>query len=68
MESFPDKDLKEIKSIERKFYHFFCDYVVEVIKMFSISHKEMKRRMVFTNLDEVRAGLGKMIKNSVSFI
>lgn len=22
MESFPDKDLKEIKSIERKFYHF----------------------------------------------
>lgn len=30
--------------------------------MFSISHKEMKRRMVFTNLDEVRAELGKMIK------
>ncbi len=59
MESFPDKDLKEIKSIERKFYHFFCDYVVEVIKMFSISHKEMKRCMVFTNLDEVRAELGK---------
>lgn len=27
--------------------------------MFSISHKEMKRRMVFTNLDEVRAELGK---------
>lgn len=36
--------------------------------MFSISHKEMKRRMVFTNLDEVRAELGKNDKNSVSFI
>ena len=59
VESFPDKDLKEIKAIERKFYHFFCDYVVEVIKMFSISQKEMKRRMVFTNLDEVRAELEK---------
>lgn len=59
VESFPDKDLKEIKSIEKKFYHFFCDYVVEVIKMLSISQKEMKRRMVFTNLDEVRAELEK---------
>ena len=23
--SFPEKDIQEIKSIERKFYHFFCD-------------------------------------------
>lgn len=57
VESFPDKNLKEIRCIEKKFYHFFCDYLVEVIKMFSISQKEMKRRMVFTNLDEVRAEL-----------
>ena len=56
-ECFPEKTVRERLAVERQFYHFFCDYVMEVIKMFSISREEMKRRMEFTNLDEVRADL-----------
>lgn len=56
-ECFPEKTVRERQAVERQFYHFFCDYVMEVIKMFSISQEEMKRRMEFTNLDEVRADL-----------
>lgn len=58
-ECFPEKSQKERENIERGFYHFFCDYLMEVIKLFSISKREMRRRMVFTNLDEVRADLEK---------
>lgn len=35
--SFPEKSEKEILKIEKEFYHFFCDYVVETIKLFSMS-------------------------------
>ncbi|MCF0180311.1 MAG: acetyltransferase, partial [Bacteroidales bacterium] len=28
-DSFPEREEKEIKDIERKFYHHFCDYIVE---------------------------------------
>ena len=35
--SFPDKDEKELQNIERRFYHWFCDYIVETVKMFSMS-------------------------------
>ena len=29
--SFPEKDLKEIVQIEKQFYSFFCDYIVETL-------------------------------------
>ena len=35
--SFPDKTQEELSKIERRFYHWFCDYLVETIKMFSLS-------------------------------
>ena len=43
--SFPEKDLKEIVQIEKQFYSFFCDYIVETLKLFSISKKQLMRRM-----------------------
>lgn len=46
-DSFPDKSTDELLRIEKKFYHFFCDYVMETIKLTSISREEMKRRMKF---------------------
>ena len=49
--SFPEKSEKEILHIEKQFYRFFCDYVVETIKLFSMSKKEMMRRMTFGGLD-----------------
>lgn len=45
--SFPDKSEAELRRIERRFYAWFCDYMVETLKMFSISEKEMRRRMRF---------------------
>ena len=31
--SFPEKTKEEIIRIEKQFYHFFCDYIVETIKL-----------------------------------
>lgn len=52
-ESFPEKKRNEIEKIEKAFYHHFCDYVVETVKLMHISDEEMKRRMVFEGLDMV---------------
>ena len=52
--SFPDKSEKELKEIEKKFYHQFCDNFVEDIKMLSMSKKEMMRRMTFSGLEEIK--------------
>lgn len=57
--SFPEKSEKEIGKIEKKFYHFFCDYVMETIKLFSMSKKQMMKRMTFSGLDEMREALDK---------
>ena len=37
LKSFPEKSSDEIVRIEKKFYHFFCDYFVETLKLTSIS-------------------------------
>ncbi|MGE0588777.1 MAG: lysophospholipid acyltransferase family protein [Cyclobacteriaceae bacterium] len=47
--SFPEKGGEEIGKIERKFYHNLCDYVVETLKLLTISEEELKRRIKFTN-------------------
>lgn len=55
--SFPNKSLQEIISIEKGFYAFFCDYVVESIKLFTLSEKSMKKRMVFSGMDRVEKSM-----------
>ena len=52
-ESFPEKKEQELRRIEKGFYHWFCDYLVESIKLFSISEEEIKRRMVFKETELV---------------
>ena len=52
-DAFPEKTEEEIHAIERRFYHWFCDYLVETVKLFSISQRELKRRMVFKGTDIV---------------
>lgn len=47
--SFTEKDIDEIKDIERKFYHWFCDYFFEAIKLLSISNRELNRRLHVLN-------------------
>lgn len=51
--AFPKKSIDDIKTIERKFYHWFCDYFLEAIKLLSISEKELRRRFTIINSEEV---------------
>ncbi len=52
---FPEKSEKERKEIVRKFYRHFCDMTVESIKSLTISEKELKKRFIFTNVEEIHA-------------
>ncbi|NDW10670.1 acetyltransferase [Dysgonomonas sp. 520] len=52
--SFPDKTDKQLAQIEKDFYHNFCDYFVETIKLLHISNEEMQKRFVFKNIDLVK--------------
>jgi len=47
--SFPDKSKKEIEQIQKAFFKHLCDLIAESIKLFSISAKELDKRMVFKN-------------------
>lgn len=58
-ESFPDKTTGEIVEIEKNFYAFFCDYIVETIKLLTISKKNMQNRMRFEGMDELNAYLAE---------
>lgn len=46
---FPEKSLKEIISIERKFYRHFCDIFFESVKVLTISKKSISKRFVLKN-------------------
>ena len=47
--SFPEKTDKELRQIERKFYHYLCDYMLEEVKMLRITFTELCRRMEYDN-------------------
>ena len=49
--SFPEKTIKEIVKIEKKFYHYFLDIFFETCKIATISEKQMKSRMKFVNIE-----------------
>lgn len=51
---FPEKSDEERKQIERRFYHHFCDYFVETLKLLHISDKEMSKRMQFVGVDQIK--------------
>jgi len=51
--SFPEKTDEELRTIERGFYHFFCDYIVESVKLMTISRENLRRRMTFKGVELV---------------
>ena len=55
--SFPEKSEKEQHAIERGFYRFFCDYVVETCRLLTIPAAEMRRRMTFEGVEAVQEEL-----------
>lgn len=56
-ESFPGKNMHEIKHTEKAFYRFFTDMTLESCKLASISKEEIRRRMEFRNVKEVNSML-----------
>lgn len=55
--SFPEKSQRELRKIERNFYHAFCDNIVEMFKLLSVSHDEIHRRMTFSGIDGIEKSL-----------
>lgn len=62
--AFPEKTDKERALICKKFYHHLCDMILEAVKSITISEAEIKKRYVFTNVEEVH----KLEKENKSII
>jgi len=57
--SFPEKSKNELKNIEKEFFKYLCDLIMEIIKTITISEKEMRRRVVVTNPELVQQYFAK---------
>jgi len=58
--SFPEKSEKELKIIEKQFYHNFADISIESLKGITISRKELEKRIIVRgNLIEEVMATGK---------
>ncbi|MBQ7420531.1 MAG: lysophospholipid acyltransferase family protein [Alloprevotella sp.] len=55
--SFPEKTQAEQRAIERGFYRFFCDYIVETCRLLTIPEREIRRRMTFDGIREMEDAL-----------
>lgn len=49
--AFPKKSKEEIQKISDDFYSYFSDFILETIKLYSISAKTLKKRINFQNKD-----------------
>ena len=57
--SFPEKTQQELRDIERKFYHWLCDYFVETLKLLSMTPEEMKKHLEMRNVEIVTQAYDK---------
>ena len=62
--AFPNKSEEELKKLTKQALHHFCDFIVESIKSFSISEKEVSKRYKFVN-PEVLNNTAKNGKNII---
>ncbi len=51
--SFSEKSDKERLKIEQGFYHWFCDYIAETVKLMTIRPANLKRRMAFKGTERI---------------
>ena len=47
--SFPEKNTLELKNIMTAFFRHFCDIVMESVKSFTISEKQLRKRLIIKN-------------------
>lgn len=57
--AFPDKNLREIKKIEKKYYRYLGDQIVETLKLLHISDAELQKRVKVTNAEAVNNCLSR---------
>lgn len=57
--AFPEKSVAERADIEKKYFQYLADLIVETIKMITISKAEMQRRVVVTNPEVVKGYMDK---------
>ena len=50
-EAFPEKTEQELRQIEKGFYRWFCDYLVETVKLMTMTRTQLMKRMVFTGTE-----------------
>jgi KDO2-lipid IV(A) lauroyltransferase len=53
----PELSPRERRRVERRFYRWFCDYVVETLKLLTMSPAEMRRRLVVEGVEAVEDSL-----------
>ena len=51
--AFPNKSKAELIKIEKRFYQHMCDMFLEMIKTLTISPKQLKKRFVYENIEEL---------------
>lgn len=51
--AFPEKSSEEIRKIRRKFHRHFCDIFLEMVKTLTISDKELQKRFIYKNPEEL---------------
>jgi KDO2-lipid IV(A) lauroyltransferase len=52
--AFSDKNEKEIVRLQKKFYRHFIDIFIEMLKSFTISESNLKRRYKFKNIEVIQ--------------
>ena len=62
--AFPNKSLKELDIIEKKFYSHFADISIESIKAYGMNETQMKERYTYDNI-EVLKNIQKKNKNII---
>ena len=55
VKSFPEKSIKEIKKIEKRFYRNLCDLFMETCKMLRLKPEEMSHHVTFTNPELIQS-------------
>ena len=53
--SFPEKNKKEIDRIARHFYRHLCDLILESVKFYRMSEKDLDKRFAFHGLEKTNA-------------
>lgn len=51
--AFPEKSKEEIGRIMNRYYHHFCDFSLETIKLHSMSKKQMDKRLTVSGLEPI---------------